>query len=180
MRNGHSPRGAFCTFKGACLAMATAGVSVGDLLASAFSSTLDSTVVSYDQYVRQKSKRGKYFQPLNIDQLFQVSYLRGKVGDKDTPTTSSSSSSFDINVNTLDGGVLTIAVTDASTIGDVKEEIEVIEGTPINKQRIMCGGNLLYDCYTLQHYGVTQESCLLLLYGVSGGGVFYVDDSLMV
>ena len=56
--------------------MATASVGVSDLLASAFSSTLGSTVVTYDQYKEKSEKKDEYeidlchCHSLNIDQLF--------------------------------------------------------------------------------------------------------------
>ena len=51
--------------------MAASAVGVSDLLESAFTSTLQSTVVTYDQYQKEKEKKDQiYFEPLNIDQLF--------------------------------------------------------------------------------------------------------------
>ena len=52
--------------------MAAAAVGVSELLASAFTSSLGSTVVTYDQYENEKKKDDAYFEPLDIDQLFQV------------------------------------------------------------------------------------------------------------
>ena len=74
--------------------MAAAVVGVSDLLASAFTSALESTVVTYDQYKIEKKKKKDeaFFQPLNLDLLFQFSHLYGKFGDSDT----SSVPSFDI------------------------------------------------------------------------------------
>ena len=42
--------------------MAVAEVGVTDLLASAFSSSLDSTVVSYHQYKKEEGKREAYYE----------------------------------------------------------------------------------------------------------------------
>ena len=59
-------------------AMATpAAVRISDLLASAFSSTLGSTVVTYDRYKQEKDEETVNFQALNIDQLFLASHLCG-------------------------------------------------------------------------------------------------------
>ena len=61
--------------------MAAAAVGVSDLLASAITSSLGSTVVTYDQYQKAKKKDEAYFEPLDIDQLFQVTHLYGEFGE---------------------------------------------------------------------------------------------------
>ena len=97
--------------------MAAAAVGVSDLLASAFTSSLGSTVVTYDQYQKEKKKDEAYFEPLDIDQLFQVSHLYGKFGEKDT----SSVSSFDVYIKTLTGKTLTVEVAGDDTVEDVED-----------------------------------------------------------
>ena len=62
-----------------------------DLLASAFSSTLGSTVVTYDQYQKDKDDEKDepvYYQALNVDQLFVASNLCAEVGERQIDTTS--------------------------------------------------------------------------------------------
>ena len=61
--------------------MAAAKVGVGNLLASAFSSTLGSTVVSYEQYEHEKDKKDRSFTELTIEQLFKISNISGQFGD---------------------------------------------------------------------------------------------------
>ena len=61
--------GAFCGGGHPDLTMAAA-VGVSDLLASAFSSTLGSTVVTYDQYQKDKDSEKDepvYYQALDVD-----------------------------------------------------------------------------------------------------------------
>ena len=59
--------------------MAAAAVCVSDLLASAFTSSLGLTVLTYDQYQKEKEENkdnpGACFEPLDIDRLFKVSHL---------------------------------------------------------------------------------------------------------
>ena len=76
--------------------MAEGAVGVSDLLASAFTSALGLTVVTYDQYQEEKKEKKDqtYFEPLNIDQLFQVSHLHGKFGDRDTSSVRSLTSAL--------------------------------------------------------------------------------------
>ena len=68
-----------------------AAVGVSDLLASAFSSTLGSTVVTYDQYQKDKDDekdKPVYYQSLDVDQLFVASNLCAEVGERQIDTTS--------------------------------------------------------------------------------------------
>ena len=58
--------------------MATVGVS--SLLASAFSASLDSPVITYDQYKREKEKEQGYYKELDINGLFHLSHIAGWFG----------------------------------------------------------------------------------------------------
>ena len=49
-----------------------------NLLVSAFSSSLNSSVVTYDQY--KSDPDDAYYQPLDINQLFSISHLTGRAG----------------------------------------------------------------------------------------------------
>ena len=164
--------------------MAAAAVGLSDLLASAFTSALESTVVTYDQYQKEKKKKkdGTYFEPLDIDQLFEFSQLHGKFGDRDTSSVQSSDvsvRSFDIYIKTLTGKTWTVEVSEGDTAGDVKEKIEDIEGIPLNQQRLIFAGKQLEDNRTFSDYNIRNNSTIHMVMRLSGGGtpICYVDPS---
>ena len=106
-------------------------VSVSDLLASAFSSTLSSTVVTYEQYKKEESKpiseRDTYFEALNIDQLFKLTNRAGVFGDKPNVPVGHG---VHLYIKTLTGKTLTIETAEDELVESLKDKIEVIEGTP--------------------------------------------------
>ena len=63
--------------------MATTKVGVSSLLAFAFSASLDSPVITYDQYKKlelEKEKEEEYYEELDINRLFNLSHITGCFG----------------------------------------------------------------------------------------------------
>ena len=167
--------------RGELLIMATAEVvGVSDLLASAFSSTLGSTVVTYDHYEKEQTKpkreRQSYFQALSIDQLFSVAQLSGRFGDKPRD-----GAKIQLYVKTLTGKILSIEVDNNDLVEDVKERIQCVEGIPPYQQRILFAGQLLDASRAIADYGISTESTLYLVLRLRAGGCpqYYINDSLL-
>jgi ubiquitin C len=87
----------------------------------------------------------------------------------DDPPPDDASCPMHIFIKTLTGKTITLDVTLASTIEEVKEKIQEQEGIPPDQQRLMFAVRLLEDARTLSQYNIRHGSTLhLLRYRTSG------------
>ena len=161
--------------------MAAGSVGVSDLLASAFSSSLNCTVVTHDQFERKRDDKKSCFEALDIARLFNLSQLTGAVGDLPPNLPDTDPSLFTLFVKTLTGKTVEVKVAGHMFVADIKEQLQEIEGMPPVQQRLIYGGQQLEDSVCLHEYGIERESTLYMVLRLRGGGCvsYYIDDSLL-
>ena len=155
---------------------------MSNLLASAFSATLSSSVVAYSQHEREKGKGEGSFKALGIETLFNISHLVGPVGDVRPKLPSSvSTSSFPIYVKSLTGKVITIQTASHQYVVDIRKAILDVEGVPPEQQRLIFDGKQLEDSQRVYEVGIEPYATIYMVIRIYGGGypTYYIDDSLL-
>jgi len=160
---------------------------MADLLAAAFSSVFQSTVVTYDEYCREKNKKGwQSDTKLDIGRLFHLRYVSGPFGDRDKtlfgPTIPPCVNTLTLYVKTLADITYIIHVPANATVIQLKEAIAMNKDRiPTDQQTLIFAGKQLEDHRTLGYYGIVQESTLYLALRLLGGGspLYTLDESLL-
>ena len=163
-----------------------AGSGVSDLLAAAFSSTLSTPILTYDQYEADKAKQDDTksytnWQALGMDRLFSLSHITGKIGDKRNGQRASGAT-IEVCVKTLAGRTTSVKVPEHAYVSDLKEAVTEVEGTPVDQQRLVYGGIQMEDVKELSEYGIQEHCTVHMVLRLRGGGCppkYYIDDSLL-
>ncbi|TFK70051.1 hypothetical protein BDN72DRAFT_839485 [Pluteus cervinus] len=74
-----------------------------------------------------------------------------------------------LRVQTWTGKTITLTCEDSTTVDEVKDMVEAMEGIPPREQRLIYGGQQIHDG-TLNDYGVQEGDTLYLLQSLMGGG----------
>ena len=173
--------------------MASTKVGVSSLLASAFSANLNSSVITYNQYKKEKEKKPHgWYEELNIDRLFDLNRITGSLGDQIEFGTRKVDLEFGTRkvdfgtknvlfVKTPSGETLVLVFASEDTVLDLKQKIYHKEGTSTDQQRLVFVGRQIDDHCTLGDYNILTQSTIHMMIRLLGGGVptLYINDSLL-
>ena len=133
-----------------------------ELLAAGFSAILGVEVVTPD--------KGSGLPKLSIYDLFHHTYIMRPLESADPGEL------FDIDIKTLTGVKITVQVTNEITIAEVKAAVEIKEGIPPRKQRLVFSSKTLEDDQTIESAGIPRGGTIFLVVLVQGGGGDYQLD----
>ena len=155
-----------------------------ELLAAGFSAMAGKPVLTYKQYVQEKSNpNSRYsFKPLGVDYVMENSYkvTKGPGIEEDDPICSACNGV--VLVKALDGNTYKIHIClYRETIQDLKALVERKSGIPSDEQRLTLAGKQLEDGRNLASYNVQPHDTIHLTRRLRGGGkeeALYLDESL--
>ncbi len=75
---------------------------------------------------------------------------------------------FTITIKTLVGKVIPVEANASDTILMVKKKVEVKEGIPVKKQRLLYEGKALEDNASLASYQISQNTNMILVIKLEG------------
>ena len=176
-----------------------ANFDIAGLLASTLSSSLGTTVVTYEEYKREKEKSGaESYQALSIDQIFGISRRCGEVGQKEISreeTASTTGVRFSLFVKTISGKDIVIWTTRDEYVSDIKAKVQERTGIPAADQRLsqFCGRDLKDSKQLCEYDNIQPNTTLILLLRPPDGRSaasdrdfdhptlpnFYLDDSTL-
>ena len=179
--------------------MAARQVGAGKLLASALSARLGCTVLTYEDYLKEKDSGGE-FRELSINEIFGFDEVTGEVGDVQygVPVVvgtmdrkklrdsrrhrreKAGGDHFQLFVKTMKGRCIVVDTTSEDTVEELKKHIEYWNGVPPKHQRLIFGGKQLEDGKRLSDYSIQRESTVFLVSRLCGGASkYYIDNPVL-
>ena len=162
--------------------------ATSDLLAAAFSSLLKTPVLSqaeFDNLKQQNSAAAKDGQALSLRHLYEHTYKWGSLGGGATAAGAAQAvgrgDQIQVFVKTLTGNTKEVFISTASTIKELKQEIEKTLKWPANQQRLIYADQQLENDKTVSNYSITNHATLHIVMMLHGGGdsLYYLDGSLL-
>ena len=79
------------------------------------------------------------------------------------PPSCKSSSGFQLQVRMLDGGAFWVEAEKGTAVRSIKQSIMAARGIDVIMQKLICGGRLLQDDFTLDDMRITERDFLVLV-----------------
>jgi hypothetical protein len=76
---------------------------------------------------------------------------------------------FPLKIRSITGKVIEVIAHHKMTISELKSEIEKIDKSPIDTQRIICKGKQLEDDKTLDYYNINEKSIVHICLRIRAG-----------
>lgn len=76
---------------------------------------------------------------------------------------------FPIQIRSLTGKQTEVMVHHKMTVTELKDEIELVDQTPFDQQRIVYNGKQLEDERTLDYYNIKEDSIVHIILRIRGG-----------
>lgn len=163
-----------------------------DLLAAAFSSLLNTPVLSqaeFDTLRKQNPEATKNAQVLNLGHLYKHTYKWGPlgggggvaVGGAVGGATGGGGNEIQVFVKTLTGNTKEVFTTPNSTITELKEEIKKSLAWPVEQQRLIYNDQQLSNDKRVSDYGIGNHATLHIVMMLPSGkdSLYYLDGSLL-
>ena len=156
--------------------------SLRPILCSALASTLGATVLTYEEYLKERDQ--DQFKALSVTDIYSLTHCYGGLGGELSTHVYEPKCSVDLkvlSVKTVKGNNIVIECSVEETIADIKQKLQSRVGIPANEQRIIFNGKKLEDGRTLSFYGIDNDCILYMTQLLKGGSAqrFYIDNSLL-